>query len=57
MIQDRIKGWKTRKANGNGTPWNKGLTISDPRVAKYSKGHAEKIRGRHPSEETRKKLV
>ena len=44
-----IAGWQL----GTGKPvWNKGLTKSDPRVAKY----AEKCIGRSPSIETRHKL-
>ena len=40
------------------TPWNKGLTKEDPRVAKYCKDNKNRktLLGKHHSEETKRKM-
>lgn len=37
-------------------PWNKGLTVADPRVAKYSAGHSERMKGKTPWNKGKKGL-
>ncbi len=50
------KQWETKRKNGTDIPWNKGLTKSDPRVAKYSRGHSDRMKGRKLSEEHKRKI-
>lgn len=50
------KGTEKTRFNKGQVPWNKGLTKSDPRVAKYSKGQSERMRGRKRRPETIEKM-
>lgn len=53
------KQWETKRRNGTNIPWNKGIPLDDKtkkKISESKKGKPTNWKGKHHSEETRKKL-